>query len=89
MVLLDMLPPPVLNPIGIGVAIGFVFILIAVAFVAFILLKHTLKMAFRMTIVAIIFLIAITGGGLLFLGFGTTQPEYHRPQYPINRNSTR
>jgi phosphoglycerol transferase MdoB-like AlkP superfamily enzyme len=47
-----------------GIVAGVVFFLIfaAVAYIAFRLLKKTVKMAFRMAIVAFIVLIALVGG---------------------------
>lgn len=57
---------------GLGVMLGLVFFFIfaAVAFIAFKMLKRTVKMAVRMTIVAAILLVALIGG-VAFLVFGT------------------
>jgi len=47
--------------IGVAAAVVFFLIFMAVAFVAFKMLKKTMKMAFRMAIVGIILTIAIAG----------------------------
>ena len=88
MILFDVMPPSVLNPIGISIAIGFFLILMAVAFIAFKMLKRTMKMAVRMMVVAVILAVALVGSIALFFGFGKTQPEYRRPQRP-SANSSR
>ncbi len=56
-----------------GIIAGVVFFLVVAgaAFIAFKMLKKTVKMAFRMVIVAVILLIALVGGtALLFFGSG-------------------
>lgn len=52
------------------VAIGFVFIMLAVAAVTFIMLKKAVKMAFRAAIVALVLLIAVVGGVSLWMFSG-------------------
>ncbi len=47
--------------LGIVAAVLFFLVFAAVAYIVFRLLKKTVKMAFRMTIVAVILLIAIVG----------------------------
>lgn len=70
-----------LAPVGGGIAIvgGIVFFLVlaAVAFIAFRVLRKTLKMAFRLAIVAVILAIAIVGCvSFWWLGSGRpTRPE--------------
>jgi hypothetical protein len=66
-----------LAPSGGGIAIfagvAFFFVFIAVAFIAYKLLKKTVKMAFRVAVVGIIVAIAIAGGAF-FLALGTSKP---------------
>ena len=79
-ILLDM------NPLagGPGIFVGVVFLLIclAIAFVAFKLLKRTVKMAFRVAIVAVILAIAIAGSAF-FIMLGKDEPVHPpaRPQH--------
>lgn len=66
-------------PLGGGIAIvgGIVFFLVlaAVAFAAFLFLRKTLKMAFRLVIVVVILLIAILGCvSFWWLGSGSSRP---------------
>jgi len=58
---LDVAAPAAFESIGIVGAGVFFLIFAAVAFIAFKLLKRTVKMAFRMAIVGVILLIAIAG----------------------------
>lgn len=71
-------------PVGGGIAIfaGVAFFLIfaAVAFIAFKLLRKTVKMAVRLTIVAIIIAIAVAGSVFFFV-VGTSKPA--RPPRPV------
>lgn len=53
---------PVGGGIGIFATVAFFLIFLAVAFIAFKMLKRTVKMAFRITIVAVILAIAVAGG---------------------------
>jgi hypothetical protein len=65
MILFDLAPVP--SGLGLGFAAVFFLVFVAVAFIAFKMLKKTVKMAVRMIIVAIILLVAIIGGtALLF-----------------------
>lgn len=70
-------------PVGGGIAIvggiAFFLVLAAVAFVAFLLLRKTLKMAFRLVIVAVILVIAILGC-VSFWWLGSGRPT--RPDIP-------
>ena len=75
-------------PVGGGTALlagGVFFVALAVgAFVVFRLLKKTVKMAFRMAIVAVILVIAVIGS-ISFWWLGTskpTRPERPRPTQP-------
>ena len=65
---------------GIGIIAAAVFFLIflAVAFIAFKMLKKTVKMAFRMVIVAVILAVAVAGSIALW-ALGTGSSEKPRP----------
>ena len=71
MILLD--ANPFAGGFGIFLGVAFFLICLAVAFVAFKLLKKTVKMAFRVVIVAIIIAIAVAGSAF-FLMMGTAKP---------------
>jgi hypothetical protein len=63
------------GPIGIGLAIGFLFLAGAVAFVAFRLLRKTVKMAFRLAIVAVILMAGFVGTlAFFYIGSGSGKP---------------
>lgn len=63
--------PPVSAGIGVFAGVAFFFVLIAVAFIVFKMLKRTMKMAFRIAIVGIILAIAAIGAIAIFaLGYG-------------------
>jgi apolipoprotein N-acyltransferase len=66
---------------GIGVVAGIAFFLVfaAIAFVAYKILKKSVKMAFRLAIVAIILLIAVAGS-ISFWWLGSSKPT--RPDRP-------
>lgn len=49
-----------------AVGIGFFLVLVAVAYIIFRLLRKTVKMAFRMAIVAVILAIAVVGSASLW-----------------------
>jgi hypothetical protein len=79
-------------PVGGGIAaifgIAFFFVLAAVAFITYRLLKKTVKMAVRMTIVVAILLIALIGSvALLLFGSGGGKPA-PRPT-PATQKSTK
>lgn len=62
---------PVAGGIGAIAGIGFFLVLAAVAFVAFKMLKRTVKMAVRMTIVIAILVVALIGSiALLYYSSG-------------------
>jgi hypothetical protein len=69
MILFDV--APLSTGVGLGIAVVFFLVFAAVAFIAFKMLKKTVKMAVRMIIVAIILLIAIVGG-ISLLYFNTS-----------------
>jgi hypothetical protein len=66
---------PLAGGIGTFVGVAFFLICLAVAFVAFKLLKRTLKMAFRVAIVAVIIAIAVAGSAF-FLLLGSSEPVH-------------
>jgi hypothetical protein len=78
MILFDISPISASNPIGIAVAVGFFLVLATIAFIVFKMVKRTVKMAVRMTIVAIILLVAIIGGVSL-LYFGSSSGDGSKP----------
>jgi hypothetical protein len=61
--LFDVTPDPIsaAGPAGLGTAAAFFLVIAAGAFIVFKLLKRSVKMAFRMAIVAIILVIAVAG----------------------------
>ena len=71
------------NPLGGGIgivaAVAFLLIFLAVAFIAFKMLKKTVKMAFRIAIVAVILAIAVAGS-VSFWWLGTSKTT--RPNRP-------
>ena len=76
---------PIGAGIGLFVGIAFFFVIAAVAVVTFLMLKKTVKMAFRMAIVGVILLIAIAGGIAFFaLGISSSgsspRPTPNRPK---------
>lgn len=71
---------PLGGPMGIFAGIAFFLIFAAVAYIAFRLLKKTVKMAFRIAVVIIILLIAVAGSvSLYFFGSGSTRPQRPTP----------
>jgi hypothetical protein len=72
-------------PLGGGIAlfggIAFFLVLAAAAFIAFLLLRKTLKMAFRLVIVAVILAVAIVGCISLFW-LGSGKPNRPGPPRP-------
>jgi len=67
--LLDIPPTPAPTPggmAGIGAAAVFLLIFMAVAFIAFKMLKRSVKMAFRLAIVGVILVIAVAGSVALW-----------------------
>jgi Na+-translocating ferredoxin:NAD+ oxidoreductase RnfE subunit len=63
---------PLGGGIGIGLAVIFFLVCAAAAFVAFKMLKRTVKMAIRIVIVAVILLVAVIGGvSFLIMGYSS------------------
>lgn len=63
---------PLGGGIGIFAAAAFFLVFLAAAFIAFKLLKRTVKMAFRLVIVAVILAVAVAGSVALW-AFGTAK----------------
>ena len=76
------------SPIGISIAVVFFLLFAAVAAIAFFMIRKTVKMAIRMVIVALIFLIAVVGSFALYFGIGsTTTTRPSRPNRPPTNSS--
>ena len=82
--LLDIAPEA--GPIGLAAGVGFFLVFLAVAYLAFRILRKTMKMAFRLAIVAGILLVAIIGSIAIFW-LGSSRPA--RPQRPPRPAPTR
>jgi hypothetical protein len=68
------------EPIGIAVGVGFFLVFLAVAYVAFRILRKTMKMAFRLAIVAGILLVAIIGSVAIFWFSSGSRPGPRPPR---------
>ena len=78
--LFDIGPPG--GSIGIGIMIAGFFVLAAIAYVVFRLLRKTVRIAFRLAIVAAILIIGLIGAGMFFfLGSGRGTPARPAPQH--------
>jgi uncharacterized membrane protein YwzB len=75
-ILLDV--SPAAGGIGIFAGVAFLLTFLAIAFVLFKLLKRSVKMAFRIVIVAVVIAIAVAGSAF-FLMLGTTSSKPVRP----------
>lgn len=75
---LDLAPEP--GGLGTFLAVGMVLVFIGAAFIAFKLLKRSVKLAFRMAIVAIILAIGLAGT-VFFYAVGNSKPS--RPNRPL------
>jgi hypothetical protein len=76
--LLDIAPE--LGTAGIAAVVGFFLIFVAVAYIAFRLLKRTVRMALRMAIVAVILLVALAGSIYIYWSRTSYTP---RPRPPV------
>ena len=74
------------SPIGLAVAVAFFLVCIAIAFFVYKMVKRTVKMAFRMVIVAFILLIAIVGSISLWWFFAKNATS-ERPNRPPVRST--
>lgn len=68
-----------LDTFGVAVAAAFLVFFLAAAFVAFKLLKRTVKMAVRVAIVGVILAVAIAGS-LALLWVGSSKPSRPEPR---------
>jgi len=75
-ILFDIGPPG--GAIGLAAAAGFLLIAIAVAYVVFRMLRKTVKMAFRLAVVAVILLVGFVGT-LAFIYVGSPGSQNTRP----------
>ncbi len=71
MILLD--ANPFAGGFGVFIGVAFLLVFLAIAFIAFKLLKRTVKMAFRIAIVVIIIAVAVAGSAF-FLMLGSGKP---------------
>jgi hypothetical protein len=71
--------------IGVFLAIAFIFIIAGSAFFAFVMLRKTVKMAFRILILGVILLIAVVGSAS-FLWFSSSGGDSSKPR-PNNTRS--
>lgn len=83
MIFLDVSPEP--GGVGTFAAVAFLLIFLGLAFVVFKLLKKSVKMAFRMVIVAVMVAIAIAGS-VFFLVLGSRSGGGGRPVRPAKNN---
>jgi len=66
---------PEIGTIGLAAGAGFFLILVAVAYIAFRMLRKTVRVALRMAIVAVILLIALIGSiAIYWKGSASTSP---------------
>jgi hypothetical protein len=83
--LFDIPPTPTSGgTLGIVGAAAFLLIFLGAAFIAFKMLKRSVKMAFRLAIVAVILLIAVTGSVALW-ALGTSKAQPSRPARTSSR----
>jgi hypothetical protein len=68
------------EPIGLAVGVGFFLVFLAVGYVAFRILRKTMKMAFRLAIVAGILLVAIVGSITIFWLSSGSRPGPRPPR---------
>ncbi len=68
--------------IGAAVAVAFLLVFLGVAFIAYKVLKKTVKMAFRLAVVGVILVIAIAGSVSLWYFSSGGSP---RPRPPVER----
>jgi hypothetical protein len=71
---------PELGTAGIAAVVGFFLVFLAVAYIAFRLLKRTVRMAIRMAIVVAILLVAVAGSIYIYSSRTSYKP---RPRPPI------
>ena len=75
--------PPVSGTVGVFAAVALFFVLVAVAFVVFRLLKRTVSILLRLLIVGVIVAVALFGSiAVLYLGGGSTPHPRPTPVRP-------
>ena len=79
-VLLDIAPAA--GAVGIAAGVGFFLVFLAVAYIAFRLLRRTMKMAFRLAVAAVILFVAAAGSMTIFWFSKNRSP---RPRPPATR----
>lgn len=72
-----------IGSIGLAVGVGFFLIFAAAAYIAFRVMRRTMKIAIRMAVVGILLLVAVVGGIAIFWmswdrGATTTRPSNSR-----------
>jgi UDP-N-acetylmuramyl pentapeptide phosphotransferase/UDP-N-acetylglucosamine-1-phosphate transferase len=75
MLLFDMAPTP--GGLAIFFGVAFFLVLAAAAFIAFKLLKRSMRMAFRLAVGGLVLVLAIVGSAAFFY-YGTSKPERPR-----------
>jgi hypothetical protein len=68
-----------LGAVGITAVVGFFLVFAAVAYIAFRLLKRTVRMALRMAIVAAILVVALAGSVLIYWKRTSSTTTHPRP----------
>jgi len=66
-----------------AVGVSFILVLVGVAFLAYRMLRKTMKWAFRIAIVGVILMIALVGGGILIwssMNVGSAKPPARRQE---------
>lgn len=76
-IFLDVNPAP--GGVGIFLSVAVLFVVLAAAFIAFKLLKRTVRMAFRVAIVAIILAVGLAGSAFFYV-LGTAKPVRPTPR---------
>ena len=74
-----------IGPIGLAVGVGFFLVIAAAAYIAFRVMRRTVKMALRMAIVGVILLIAIIGSIAIFWMTSGSKPAATRPSNSRSR----
>ena len=72
--------------IGVFLAIAFIFIIAGSAFFAFVMLRKTVKMAFRLIIIGVILLIAVVGSASFWWFSSSNSGDSSKPR-PANSRS--
>jgi hypothetical protein len=71
---------PEAGPLGLAAGVGFFLVFLAVAYIAFRILRKTMKMAFRLAIVAGIVLVAVIGSVTIFWLSSGSRPGPRPPR---------